>query len=92
VWLYHRFTLSFRDIEELLAARGITVSVETVKNWCQKFGQQHCKVLKKNRGRLGDTWYLDEVFININGVLQYLWRAVDKEGNKIDILVQKRKD
>jgi putative transposase len=92
VWLYHRFTLSFRNIEELLAARGITVSYETIRNWCQKFGQRYCKLLKKNRGRLGNTWYLDEVFININGVLHYLWRAVDQDGDVIDILVQKRKD
>jgi putative transposase len=92
VWLYHRFTLSFRDIEELLAARGITVSYETIRNWCQKFGQRYCKLLKKNRRRLGNTWYLDEVFININGVLHYLWRAVDQDGDEIDILVQKHKD
>jgi len=92
VWLYHRFTLSFRDIEELLAARGITVSVETVRNWRDKFGQRYCSQIRKNRGQLGDTWYLDEVFIKINGVLYYLWRAVDQDGDEIDILVQKRKD
>ena len=92
VWLYHRLTLSFRDIEELLAARGITVSVETVRNGCDKFGQRCCSQIRKNRGRLGDTWYLDEVFIKINGVLHYLWRAVDQDGDEIDILVQKRKD
>jgi hypothetical protein len=57
VWLYHRFTLSLCDIEELLAARGMTVSNETIRNWCQKFVQRYCKRLKKNRGRLGDTWY-----------------------------------
>jgi putative transposase len=92
VWLYHRFTLSLCDIEELLAARGITVSYETIRNGCQKFGQSYCELLKKNRGRLGNTWYLDEVFININGVLYYLWRAVDQDGDEIDILVQQRKD
>jgi putative transposase len=92
VWLYHRFTLSFRDIEELLAARGIIVSYETIRNWCLKFGNRYCKQIKKNRGQLGDTWYLDEVFIKINGVLHYLWRAVDQDGDEIDILVQKRKD
>jgi putative transposase len=92
VWLYHRFTLSFSDIEELLAARGINVSYETVRNWCYKFGQRYCSKIRKNRGRLGDTWYLDEVFIKINGVLHYLWRAVDQDGDEIDILVQKRKD
>ena len=92
VWLYHRFTLSFRDIEELLAARGITVSYETVRNWCDKFGQMYCCEIKKNPGQLGDTQYLDEVFIKINSVLHYLWRAVDQDGDDIDILVQKRKD
>jgi putative transposase len=92
VWLYHRFTLSFRDIEELLALRGIAVSCETIRNWCRKFGQRYCKLLKKKGGRLGDTWYLDEVFIDINGVLHYLWRAGGEDGDEIDILVQKRKD
>jgi putative transposase len=91
VWLYHRFTLSFRDIEELLAARRITVSYESIRNWCDKFGQKYCSQIIKNRGQLGDTWYLDEVFIKINGVLHYLWRAVDQYGDEIDILVQKRK-
>jgi putative transposase len=92
VWLYHRFTLSFRDIEELLAARGITVSYETVRNWCDKFGQRYCSQIRKSRGQLGDTWYLDEVFIKINGVLHYLWRAVDQDGDELDILVQKRRN
>jgi putative transposase len=92
VWLYHRFTFSFRDIEELLAAKGIAVSVKTVKNWCDNFGQRYYSQIRKNRGQLGDTWYLDEVFIKINGVLHYLWGAVDHDGDEIDILVQKRKD
>ena len=82
VWLYHRFTLSFRDIEELFAARSITVSYETIRNWCLKFGKQYCNQLRKNRGQLGDTWYLDEVFVKINGVLHYLWRAVDQDGDE----------
>jgi len=92
VWLYHRFTLSFRDVEELLAARGVTVSYETVRNWCLKFGTHYCRQIKNNRGKLGDVWYLDEVFIKINGALHYLWRTVDQDGDEIDILVQKRKD
>jgi len=92
VWLYHRFTLSFRDIEELLAARGIVVTYETIRQWCKKYGNIYCNQIKKNRGQLGDTWYLDEVFIKINGVLHYLWRAVDQDGDEIDILVQKRKN
>lgn len=92
VWLYHRFTLSFRDIEELLAARGISVSYEAIRNWCLKFGQKYCHSLRKSRGQLGDTWYLDEVFIKINGVQYFLWRAVDQDGDELDILVQKRRD
>ena len=92
VWLYHRFTLSFRDVEELLAARGVTVTYETVRNWCVKFGNQYCNQIRKKRGQLGDTWYLDEVFVKINGVLHYLWRAVDQDGDELDILVQKRRN
>ena len=92
VWLYHRFTLSFRDVEELLAARGINVSYETVRSWCIKFGNQYCSQLRKKRGQLGDTWYLDEVFIKINGALHYLWRAVVQDGDELDILVQKRRN
>ena len=61
IWLYHRFTLSFRDIEELLAARGIVVSYEAIRQWCKKYGAIHCNKIKKNRGQLGDIWYLDEV-------------------------------
>ena len=92
VWLYYRFTLSFRDIEELLAARGIVVSYETIRQWCQKFGQKYSHQIKMSRGPLGDTWYLDEIFIKINGVQHYLWRAVDQDGDELDILVQKRRD
>ena len=92
VWLYHRFTLSFRDIEELLAARGITVSYETIRNWCLKFGQQYCNQIRRNRGQLGDTWFLDEVFIKINGVLHYLWRAVDQDGEVVDVYCQAERD
>jgi putative transposase len=92
VWVYHRFTLSFRDVEELLAARGICVSYETVRKWCVKFGSQYCNQLRKKRGQLGDIWFLDEVFIKINGVLHYLWRAVDQDGDEVDILVQKRRN
>jgi putative transposase len=66
VWLYHRFTLSFRDIEELLSARGINVSYETIGQWCHKFVQKYSHRIKKSRGQLGDIWYLDEVFIKIS--------------------------
>ena len=91
VWLYHRFTLSFRDVEKLLAARGFTVTYETVRNWCVKFGNQYCSQLGERRRQLGDTWYLDEVFVKINGVLHYLWQAVGQDGDELDILVQKRR-
>ncbi len=77
MWLYFRFALSFRDIEELLAARGIVVTYEAVRQWCLKFGQQFANEIRHRKGRPGDTWFLDEVFITINGERHYLWRAVD---------------
>ena len=92
VWLYHRFCMSFRDVEDLLAERGIAVSYETVRQWCAKFGPDYAKRLKRRQGRLGDTWFLDEVFVTINGRRQYLWRAVDQDGDVIDILVQSRRN
>ena len=92
VWLYHRFCLSFRDVEDLLAERGIVVSYESIRQWCNRFGPEYARKLKKRQGRLGDTWHLDEVFIKINGELHYLWRAVDQDGDTIDILVQKRRN
>ena len=72
VWLYHRFCLSFRDTEDLLAQRGITVTYETIRQWCQTFGLDYARRLRRGRGRLGDTWYLDELFVNIQGRRQYL--------------------
>jgi putative transposase len=86
VWVYHRFCLSFRDVEDLLVERGIIVSYETIRQWCWKFGPDYARRLKKKQGRLGDTWYLDELFVRINGQQQYLWRAVDQDGDVIDIL------
>ena len=92
VWLYHRFCLSFREVEDLLAQRGITVSYEAIRLWCLKFGPEYARALKRRQGRLGDTWHLDEVFVTIQGQRQYLWRAVDQDGDVIDILVQSRRD
>ncbi len=92
VWLYHRFCLSFRDVEDLLAERGITVSFETIRQWCRKFCTDYERTLKRREGRLGDTWHLDELFVTIQGKRQYLWRAVDQDGDVIDILVQSRRD
>ena len=92
VWLYFRFTLSFRDVEEILASRGIEVSYESIRQWCLYFGQDYAKKIRAKQGRHGDTWHLDEVFIKINGKLHYLWRAVDQDGDTLDILVQSRKN
>jgi putative transposase len=92
VWLYYRFCLSLRDIEDLLAERGIEVSYESIRQWCARFGPEYARKIKKSRGNLGDTWYLDEVFIKIGGELHYLWRAVDQDGDCLDILVQKRRN
>ena len=74
-------------MEDLLAKRGITVSYETIRQWCLKFGPEYVRKLKRQQGRLGDTWFLDEVFVTINGQRQYLWRAVDQDGDVINILV-----
>jgi putative transposase len=92
VWLYHRFPLSFREVEELMLERGIVVSYEMVRRWCGKFGQTYASALRRRQPQLGDKWHLDEVFIKINGRSQYLWRAVDQDGNVLDILVQNRRD
>ena len=92
VWHYYQFCLSFRDVEDLLAKRGIIVSYESIRQWCSKFGPEYARKLKRRQGRLGDTWFLDEVFVSINGKRQYLWRAVDQDGDVIDILVQSRRN
>ena len=89
VWLYYRFSLSLRDVEELLAKRGITVTHETIRQWCRKFGPEYARKLNRRQGRLGDVWHLDEVFVKIGGKRHYLWRAVDQGGDVIDILVQR---
>lgn len=92
VWLYFRFALSYRDVEEILAARGVVVSYEAVRQWCLKFGQHYANKIRHRRGNLGDTWFMDEVFVTINGGRHYLWRAVDQDGDVLDILVQKHRD
>jgi transposase-like protein len=92
VWLYHRFPLSFREVEEMMLKRGVVVSHETVRQWCAKFGQTYANGLRRRRARPGDKWHLDEVFIKINGALHYLWRAVDQHGEVLDILVQSRRN
>ncbi len=92
VWLYHRFNLSHRDIEDLLSERGIQVSCESVRLWSNKFGAEYTKRLKKKRNGFGDTFFIDEVFIKINGVQHYLWRAVDQDGDVIDVFLQEKRD
>jgi len=92
VWLYYRFSLSFRDIEELLAARGAIVSNETIRQWCLKFGQKFANTLRRSHPKRGDKWHLDEVYLTMNGKLHYLWRAVDQNSDVLDILVQSRRN
>ena len=92
VWLYFRFSVSYRNIEELMAERSVTVTYETIRAWCYKFGQDYAKRIRARRGQLGDTWHLDEVYLKIGGRLQYLWRAVDQDGSVLDILVQPHRD
>ncbi|GHO79649.1 IS6 family transposase [Ktedonobacter sp. SOSP1-85] len=92
VWLYFRFSLSFRDVEELLAQRGIVVTYETVRQWCHRFGHTYANELRRLRPKTGDTRHLDEVYLKINGKTHYLWRAVDQDGNVLDILDQSRRN
>nr|WP_218680875.1 IS6 family transposase [Rhodococcus qingshengii] len=92
VWLYFRFTLSFRDVEELMLERGVVVSYETIRRWCDKFGQAYANRLRRRRARPGDKWFLDEVFVRIKGIQRYLWRAVDQDGTVLDVLVQSRRN
>jgi putative transposase len=92
VWLYFRFCLSYRDVEELMAERGVILTYEAVRYWCRKFGQVYANQLRRRHPRPGDKWHLDEVFLTIKGHRHYLWRAVDQDGNVLDILVQQRRD
>ena len=92
VWLYFRFPLSFRDVEDLLAERGIDVSYETVRRWSVTFCLSYAKNLRRSRPWPNSRWHLDEMFVSINGKRMYLWRAVDSEGEVLDILVQRRRD
>jgi putative transposase len=92
VWLYYRFNLSYRDVEDLLAERGITVSREAIRRWCIKFGKIYTRRLKKSHKGFGDTFFLDEVFVKINGKQHYLWRAVDQDGEVVDVYLQSRRN
>ncbi|MCP5203927.1 MAG: IS6 family transposase [Pseudomonadales bacterium] len=92
VWLYYRFNLSHRDIEDLLAERGITVSREAIRLWCIKFGAIYTRRLKRKHQGYGDTYFIDEVFVKINGKQHYLWKAVDQDGEVVDVYLQARRD
>jgi putative transposase len=92
IWLYARFTLSYRDVEEPLAERGFDVSYETVRRWVLKFGPAFARNLRRLRPRPADTWHLDEMVVSISGRHMYLWRAVDSEGEILDLLVQPKRD
>jgi putative transposase len=92
IWLYFRFPLSFRDVEEMLAERGIDVSYETVRRWTLKFGPAFAANIKASRPRPSGTWHLEEVFVRIGGKRTYLWRAVDDEGEVLEVLAQSRRN
>jgi putative transposase len=92
VWLYHRFNFSYQDIEDLLAERGIVVSYESIRLWCNKFGPRYARRLRRRHQGFGDTFYIDEVFVKIDGRQHYLWRAVDQDGEVVDVFLQRRRD
>jgi putative transposase len=92
VWLYYTFALSYRDIEKMMLYRGIEVTYETIREWCQKFGQQYANQLRRKRPYVTDKWHLDEMVVTIKKQQYYLWRAVDSEGNVLDVLLQRHRD
>ncbi|MCZ6830137.1 MAG: IS6 family transposase, partial [Gammaproteobacteria bacterium] len=92
VWLYYRFNLSHRDVEDLLAERGINVSREAIRLWCIKFGALYARRLKRKHQGYGDTFFIDEVFVRINGKQHYLWRAADQDGEVVDVYRQAKRD
>ncbi|MFT5098487.1 MAG: putative transposase [Planctomycetaceae bacterium] len=92
VWVYYRFNLSYRDVEDLLAERGIIVSYESIRLWCTKFGPKYAKRLKRKHQVYGDTFFIDEVFVKIQGKQHYLWRAVDQDGEVVDVYLQAKRD
>ncbi len=92
VWAYHRFALSLRDVEDLLAERGVIVSYESIRVWCQRFGTQIAAKIRHNRPVPGDKWHLDEVVISIRGRKHWLWRAVDANGDVLEVLIQSRRN
>ena len=92
VWLYARFNLSLRDVEELMAERGVKVSYETVRRWVKRFGPPIARGLRRGRPRAHPQWHLDEMYVAIGGRWMYLWRAIDQNGEVLDVLVQAKRD
>ncbi|MGV7234812.1 MAG: IS6 family transposase [Nitrosomonadaceae bacterium] len=92
VWLYFRFNLSHRDIEDLLAEKGVVVTHESIRLWCIKFGPKYARKLRHRHQGYGDTFFLDEVFVRIQGKQRYLWRAIDQDGEVVDVFLQARRD
>ncbi|MBW4528160.1 MAG: IS6 family transposase [Phormidium tanganyikae FI6-MK23] len=92
VWLYYTFPLSGRDIEKMMLYRGVEVTYESIREWCQKFGQQYANQLRRKRAYIADKWHLDEVVVTLKGQQCYLWRAVDAEGNVLEVLLQRHRD
>jgi putative transposase len=92
VWLYYRFNLSHRNIEDLLAERGINVTYEAIRLWCNWFGPKFATRLRRKHRGYSDTFFIDEVFVKIDGKQHYLWRAVDQDGEVVDVYLQKRRD
>jgi len=92
IWMYFRFNLSFRDIEELMVERGVDVSYETIRRWVEKFGSTYAKRIKSRSESPSPVWHLDEVYTKINGRMVYLWRAVDDEGTVLDVVVQHKRN
>ncbi|OWY64082.1 IS6 family transposase [cyanobacterium TDX16] len=92
VWLYYTFPLSYRDIEKMMLYSGIEVTYESIREWCQKFGQQYANQLQRKRPYIADKWHLDEVVVTIKGQQYYLWRAMDAEGNVLDVLLQRQRN
>ena len=92
VWLYHRFTLSYRDVEELLLERGICVTRESIRSWCIKFSDPLAQNLRHREPRRGSRWHLDEMRVEVGGITHWLWRAVNEHGVVLDVFLQRRRD
>ena len=92
VWLYFRFNLIHRDIEDLLTQRGVIVTRESIRLWCNKFGSKYAARLRKRHQGYGDTFFIDEIIIKIDGKQHYLWRAVDQDGEVVDVFLHKKRD